>query len=534
MEGGGDAVPSSGERQQGEVAAIAPAVGVFLEEVGYFLEDMKKDLWWLLRAAWQPSGEVFYRGNETLEEVAPAKEAIIVTLRDRFTQHVETHENQVRTKIAIIPAVTAEEMEVLVALRRLKFHCKGKVEVFNCMKEANNAAIWNAYHLHVANQQPQWMVECDGPQQKQSFAQCSAVVPFFVVPGKNEIKLLHVFCPDRKKRHWAFLGGDIITGVDRNIYDSARREFQDEVGVFFGRSWQECFEVELPAEASEEVTDPRTLQFVSLEKDGVRYPCRPTFFVQVKEEFYDSSRAYEDPHGVIQLPTPSRDFVRWDQTGDADLAARVHLDGVTFAEHDEARWLNLDFETGRLWSDDNRAIRRENVEMFKAVPIKIWKFFSNLLGVPVPEFAAKLPSDFPSDGPLAVRVSGIDKTATNEDIVEFFESGGEIKTTLIKQFEVPKHTARVEFSDVKMLELALSLNGRTLLRRKVKVELWSEVAEAEDGMPGQRPLKEYDGPLPTEGPFKCFCRGLDRTVNRDEIGFFFGTELAQSPASSTR
>lgn len=511
MEGGGEAVG---------VLPNLGAVAVFLEEVGYFLEDMKKDLWWLLRAAHQASGQEFYKGDEELDEVSPEKQAIIDELKKRFQQHAETHENQVRTKIAIIPSVTQEELEVLNALKRLKFHCDGKVEVFLCMKEANNAAIWGAYHTYVASIEPQWMLPSDGAGQKTTFAQCVMVVPTFIDVAKKEIKLLHVWCPDRKKRHWAFSGGDIKRGIDTNIYDAARREFNEEIGSFFGRSWSECFEAELPKDGSEEITDKSCLQFVSIEKDGVRYPCRPYFFVQVKEEFYDSTRFYEDAQGVIKLPSPQGEYVRYD---DLEMATRVHLEGLAFAEHEEARWLNLDFATGRLWADDNRQLRRENVDIFKSQPEKIWQWFCDLLGCEMPERAPMLPTDFNADGPFAVRMSGIDKTASNEDIAEFFEAGGSIKTTLVKQFDIPKHTAKIEFESMAMLELALQLGGRTLLRRKVKVELWSDDTEAGGGdtMPGVKPLKEYDGPLPEEGPFKVFCRGLDRTVTRDCLGYFF-------------
>jgi hypothetical protein len=166
-------------------------------------------------------------------------------------------------------------------------------------------------------------------------------------------------------------------GVDRSIYDSARREFQDELGSFFGRSWGECFEVELPLEAGGDLDELHCAQLVSLEKDGVRYPCRPYIFATVKEEFYDSSRAYEDGQGVIKLPTPSGKFVRWDDVDNG--ASKMHVEGLPFAEHDEARWLNLDFDTGRLWSDDNRPIRKENAELMKTQPEKVWALFASSL-----------------------------------------------------------------------------------------------------------------------------------------------------------
>jgi len=509
---------------EGEVTEPLPVhpdakhMGVFLEEVGYFLEDMKKDLWWLLRAAHQPSGKVFFCGDEELEDIPAEKENIISVLKQRFTLHAEAHEGQVRAKIAVIPSVTPEEMEVLKCLSNLKFNCHGLVSVFPCMKEANNAALWGAYHVYASGLQPQWIVPSDGAGQKSTFGQCSVVVPVYINPAKKEVKLLHVWCPEKKKRHWGFIGGDIIRGVDQNLYDAARREFQEELGMFFDRSWSECFQAELPANGDEPISDPRNLMFVSLEKDGVRYPCRPYFFAQVTEEFYDSSLAYEDKSGVIQLPQPKVDCVRWD---DLEHATRVHLEGVAFVEHTEARWLNLDFETGRLWSDDNRQLRRDNVELMKPQPEKVWQWLASLLGCAAPERAPMLPADFDSAAPLAVRMSGIDKQATDEDIKEFFESGGIIRTTLVKQFENPKHTARVEFEDLKMLELALGLSGHSLQRRKVKVEIWTEGDSKGDPESGVRPLQEYTGELPEEGPFKIMVSGLDRTVDKDALGYFF-------------
>jgi len=54
------------------------------------------------------------------------------------------------------------------------------------------------------------------------------------------------------------------------------------------------------------------------------------------------------------------------------------------------------------------------------------------------------------------------------------------------------------------------------------IELW---ADSPDGVApgglGARPLKEFDGELPDEGPFQCRCRGLDREVKRDDLGYFF-------------
>jgi len=161
------------------------------------------------------------------------------------------------------------------------------------------------------------------------------------------------------------------------------------------------------------------------------------------------------------------------------------------------------------------------VDLMKPQPERVWQWLASLLGCEAPERAPMLPADFDSAAPLAVRMSGIDKQATDEDIKEFFESGGIIRTTVVKQFENPKHTARVEFEDLKMLELALGLSGHTLQRRKVKVEIWTEGDSRGNPEEGVRPLQEYTGELPEEGPFKIMVSGLDRTVDKDALGYFF-------------
>ncbi|CAJ1445040.1 unnamed protein product [Effrenium voratum] len=233
---------------------------------------------------------------------------------------------------------------VLNALRKLKFHCQGQVEVFPCMKEANNAAIWQAYFNCVAGMEPQWMMKSDGPGAKTVFARCAVIVPIYVDRNKKEIKVFNVWCPEKKKRHWAFLEGDILRGAC-HIYDTCRRVFNSQVGHLFGKPWSGCFLAELPEQPGGEVKEPTICTYIKLEQDGHRYPCRPHFFLQVTEDFLETTRCYEDANGVIKLPQPQGDFVKWD---DLASARRVHLDGTFFMEHDEARWVVLEYETGKL------------------------------------------------------------------------------------------------------------------------------------------------------------------------------------------
>jgi len=512
-------------------------IGVYLEEVVYFLEDMKKDLWWLLQFAHQPSGETFARGDEELGPIDSAVQAIIDRVKLRAEQHHESHGNQVRAKIMIVPGVSNEERVVMSAVKKLRFHCGGSIEVFLCMKEANNGAIFAAYQNFVAGNQPQWLVKSDSPGAKKAFAGCVVLVPVFINKAKEEIKLLNVWCPEKKKKHWAFMGGDVKRGVDRHLFDAANREFKEEVGIFFNRSWSECFQAELPDVWTEdEQPCEGCMVYTYLEKDGVRYPCRPHVFMTVTEDFYEVTRAYEDDRGVIQMSRSIqqaglKEFVRWDAlkrkdedggddgAGDNNIAQKVHTEGVPFLEHDEARWVNLEFQTGKFSADDSRPLRKESADLFKQRPEALWQYFADLLGVDPPAKESCLPADFGEDQPMAVRLSGIDKTATDQDIIDFFDEV-QVTVTNVRQFEVPKHTARADVEDKEQLERALAMNGRTLLRRKVKVELFREGGES-GALDKGTPMQEYTGPLPEEGPWMARIRHLDRSVTKDDLGYFF-------------
>lgn len=493
-------------------------VGLFLEEIAFFMEDMEKDLWWLLRMAHQPDGiGPYICGDEQVQQVDAAVEAAIQRLKERADKHAEDHVAQVRAKIVIIPAVDKVEREILNALRNLKFHCKGQIQVFPCIKEANNAAIWQAYFNCVSGMEPQWLMKSDGVGAKSVFARCAAIIPVYIDRNKKEIKIFSVWCPEKKKRHWAFLEGDILRGADRHIYDTCRRIFNSQVGHLFGKQWSGCFLSELPEIAGTELKEPSICTYVKLEQDGHRYPCRPHFFLQVTEDFYETTRCYEDASGVIKLPQPEGDFVKWD---DLASARRVHLDGTFFMEHDEARWVIMEYETGKLMADDTRQLRKENGDLLRSQPEKLWKWLAERTGLAMVQRSSGLPEDFPEDGPFSVRMSGIDKTATDEDIEKYFEER-DVKVKSVEQFDVPRHTARIDFHDKASLEVAIQLSGHNLLRRKVKVELWTDNDMGTSTVMGAKPLKPYVGPLPDEPPFKVIVKGLDKSVNQRDLGYFF-------------
>eukprot|EP00746_Dinoflagellata_sp_MGD_P066460 gnl/MRDRNA2_/MRDRNA2_27538_c0_seq1.p1 gnl/MRDRNA2_/MRDRNA2_27538_c0~~gnl/MRDRNA2_/MRDRNA2_27538_c0_seq1.p1 ORF type:complete len:821 (-),score=192.10 gnl/MRDRNA2_/MRDRNA2_27538_c0_seq1:154-2616(-) len=503
-------------------------MGIYLEEVVFFLDDMGKNFFWLLRLAHLPGGPYndgkIIRGNEVIEGLDPSIEDAIEKMEARYEDHLKDHENQVRAKIAILPSVTGPERAILEPVKKLRFHCKGRVEVFPCMKEANNAAIWGAFRNCIAQAAPQWNVAVDtingAPSRNQSsFAQCAVVAAVWPVPEKGEIKIFAAWSPEAKKRHWALATGDVCRGVDENIFQTAGRKWWEEVGIFFDRDWAECFEGKLPTgdeddDYAEKEAKDEIILFVNQEKDGQRYPCRPYLFGLATEGFYHATKEYEGARGIIGLPMPRTAYVRWD---DLEQIKATHLEGHAFAGHDEATWLTLDFESGKLVAEDNRPVRKEHAEVFRTKPKKLWEWFASLLGVELPQETA---DEFPTEPPFAARVSGIDKQAMSDDVKEHFEAQG-ARVTNVELFEIPKHVARVDFDSADSLRAAIGLNQTVLLRRKVKVELWAEEGGSPDGKSAAKVLKPYEGELPEEGPYQVRISGLDRNVDRDEIGYFF-------------
>ncbi|CAL1163341.1 unnamed protein product [Cladocopium goreaui] len=95
--------PEEAQRQDDEIMSLVKptkeptqletvTVGLFLEEIAYFMEDMERDLWWLLRMAHQPAGPPeLIHGDEVIEPVDAAVEAAIQKLKERADKHAEEH-----------------------------------------------------------------------------------------------------------------------------------------------------------------------------------------------------------------------------------------------------------------------------------------------------------------------------------------------------------------------------------------------------------------------------------------------------------
>eukprot|EP00439_Symbiodinium_sp_Y106_P042904 s5962_g5.t1 len=206
-------------------------------------------------------------------------------------------------------------------------------------------------------------------------------------------------------------------------------------------------------------------------------------------------------------------------------------------------------------ADDTRQLRKENGDLLRSQPEKLWKWLAERTGLAMVQRSSGLPEDFPEDGPFSVRMSGIDKTATDEDIEKYFEER-DVKVKSVEQFDVPRHTARIDFHDKvcseckgiasQLLLVWLTRSGvvqsegirvyemssHNLLRRKVKVELWTDNDMGQSTVMGAKPLKPYVGPLPDEPPFKVIVKGLDKSVNQRD--WFSGKDRLRKIESSTR
>lgn len=86
------------------------------------------------------------------------------------------------------------------------------------------------------------------------------------------------------------------------------------------------------------------------------------------------------------------------------------------------------------------------------------------------EGAAELPPN------LSVRVSNIDKMATDDDLLVHFSgpAPGPSGVRSVEKFVNPKHTARLDLEDEASLQRAMGLDGSMLHRRPLKVEPWDD------------------------------------------------------------
>merc|ERR550534_1537708 len=114
---------------------------------------------------------------------------------------------------------------------------------------------------------PNFMLPVNPPEGgygKSYFTQCVVVVPVHSAPESTDrLHLFGVFCLEKKKRHWAFVGGDTKPSfTDGSVLDAAKRVWHEHIGTFFNMSWEDCF-------AKEPVT------YVHHEKEGVKYFLSP-------------------------------------------------------------------------------------------------------------------------------------------------------------------------------------------------------------------------------------------------------------------
>ncbi|CAD7932841.1 unnamed protein product [Amoebophrya sp. A120] len=564
-----------------------PGIAVSLEEIAFFMEDMERTVWWLIKAgkvkqqelknleeskkkATTPSDlsslaaqlqaktfstqadspdSILLKGSEELpkdEELAKTCDwwSVMESIEKNVLTHIETHEHQLRSKMFIVVQPTREQKELLDVLTLLRFNCGGRIIIFDIPNhEMNHKALWHCLHENLINQVPCFGVQADlvegGLTQEKYFMQCLSIVPYIKIPAgqqgnsHDKIKLYSVFFPDKKRKHWSFVSGEVKAGGQHtNIAMAAHEIWSETVGVFYQWTWNRCF------------TKTKPFLYANHERDGTKYPIRPYLFVEATPEFYEYT--CHELKEAIPNPLESTvtvNYVRYDEP--KEDTRMIHTQGHYFKNHDDGAWLDLDWDSGRLSSrkmGEKSHIRRDVELLFKQQPRKLWSsLFGPLLEKSEAECNAVLGKDLPTDPPFVVQMQGIDKAATDEDILEFYQDGApHCQILSVTQMQEPRHSARVEFVDQPSLRVALRKHNEYLKRRKVKIELWhdgmgsglpvakqsSVTGGSSGGKDAVVPMKgrsqvEYSGPLPKSPPYKCVCRNLDRTVTDNDLGYFF-------------
>lgn len=75
-------------------------------------------------------------------------------------------------------------------------------------------------------------METDGPYGK-VLAVC-VVVAAYIDKANTDVDVINLWRVDMQTCFWAFLGGDILRGTDRNLYHAAQLEFHEKEGICFG------------------------------------------------------------------------------------------------------------------------------------------------------------------------------------------------------------------------------------------------------------------------------------------------------------
>mmetsp|Transcript_64374 Transcript_64374/g.172331 ORF Transcript_64374/g.172331 Transcript_64374/m.172331 type:complete len:706 (+) Transcript_64374:103-2220(+) len=480
------------------------AVGVSWEGLGYFCDDMKRDIWFLLRYASTLEEATIVTGLEP-ENCGSAVWPLVEEMRDRAM-------SMRSTDIVVIPHPSPEERELLDKLQLLRFYCNARIIVFPCSDTDEHKTVWECLVKYVSSLWPQWALPVDDPRGGVSDRRVVPREVFIVgvqIESEESVLLHAVWCTEKRKHAWQFVGGEVRFGHDETVYDAARRVWAEKVGcVYGGLGWDDVFEV--PAEKG-------ILVHISDEdSSSLRHPSRPFLFVKVKQEFV-AARTVGRRHIRMTMPEHGQ-FVKHNNT---EAVRQVHSEGWTFIEHEEGSWLELDVTNGRMSSVDDRPIRKEHTELMRAKPDTLWQWLEGF-GVKV-VMGAAIP-----EGKQMLVVRNIDKAVSDEVLTEFFAERGVVVTSVF-QLAVPKHCAKVEVEDPESMKKALRCNGMKCGRRNITVEILDsesvplERVRGSDVQPAVAAEPVYSGLPPNvaaiaaEGPWFITVAGFDPLLRPPEI-----------------
>jgi len=199
----------------------------------------------------------------------------------------------------------------------------------------------------------------------------AVIAPYYkdTVDGVDVVYLFNIFELSEKKKHWAFVGGDVKFSEDDTLYDSSVREWKEECGLLLEYPFDKAFNLNRSHFENWEISEGE------LASNSGAYFTGSFLLVHASEEFYNETK-----NGVNFLLEKNLDrFVT--STDDKVKIRKIHTEGFTYMECDKCCWISL------KEYDDNiklmgSEIRSDNVEFVRQrEKHKWWKWMCNELSL---------------------------------------------------------------------------------------------------------------------------------------------------------
>merc|ERR1719277_759202 len=165
-------------------------VALFCGDVKYFLQDMKRDIFWMLCAALQ-NCQCPLRGDETdfasLEDARSLLEGVRQGSFWRLGICWNSCEHQ---KLRALGQCVCRQ---------------GSIIIFPCKASDGWKELKNAFKTHICKELgSKFLIDAHPPQLKNDFLLEVAVIVVFS-KCEDGLHFFHVFNPEQRKKHWAFV-----------------------------------------------------------------------------------------------------------------------------------------------------------------------------------------------------------------------------------------------------------------------------------------------------------------------------------------